>query len=85
MAYARPFSTSTLQDLFNGVKNTSRRGVLTLQLSSEVLGVPKDSKFALLGVRVSSSHLPESGVATDMVLSCKTKINPITQTKKHVT
>jgi hypothetical protein len=29
MAHARPFSTSTLQDLFNGLKNTSRKGVLT--------------------------------------------------------
>jgi hypothetical protein len=28
MAHAKPFSTSTLQDLFNGIKNTSRRGVL---------------------------------------------------------
>jgi hypothetical protein len=26
--------------------------------------VPEDSKFPLLGVRVSSSHLPQSGVAT---------------------
>jgi hypothetical protein len=30
MAHARPFSTSTLQDLSNGIKNISRRGVLTL-------------------------------------------------------
>jgi hypothetical protein len=30
MAFARLFSTSALQDLFNGIKNTSRRGVLTL-------------------------------------------------------
>jgi len=29
MAHARPFWTSTLQDLFNGVKNASMRGVLT--------------------------------------------------------
>ncbi len=28
MAHARPFWTSTLQDLSNGIKNTSRRGVL---------------------------------------------------------
>jgi hypothetical protein len=27
MAHARPFSTSTLQGLSNGIKNTSRRGV----------------------------------------------------------
>jgi hypothetical protein len=29
MANARPFQTSTLQDLSNDIKNTSRRGVLT--------------------------------------------------------
>jgi hypothetical protein len=29
MAHARPFSTSMLQELSNGIKNTSRRGVLT--------------------------------------------------------
>jgi hypothetical protein len=29
MVHARPFSVSTLQDLFNGIKNTSRQGVLT--------------------------------------------------------
>jgi len=28
MAHARPFWTSTLQDLSNGIKNTSRQGVL---------------------------------------------------------
>jgi len=27
MAHARPFWTSTLQDLSNGIKNTSRQGV----------------------------------------------------------
>jgi hypothetical protein len=64
MAHARPFSTSTLQGLFNGIKNTSRQGVLTLQSSSEVAGVPEDSKFSLSGVWVSSSHLPQSGVVT---------------------
>ncbi len=37
---------------------------LPLQSNSKVSGVPKDSKFPLLGVWVSSSHLPQSGVAT---------------------
>jgi hypothetical protein len=32
MAHARPFSTSTLQGLSNGVKNTSRKGVLTSEI-----------------------------------------------------
>ncbi len=35
-----------------------------LQSSSEFLGVLEDSKFPLLGVWVSSSHLAQSGVAT---------------------
>jgi hypothetical protein len=60
MAHARPFWTSTLQDLSNSIKNTSRQGVS----SSKFLRVPEDSKFPLLGVRISSSHLPQSGVAT---------------------
>jgi hypothetical protein len=29
MAHTRPFSTFTLQELFNGIKNTSKKGVLT--------------------------------------------------------
>jgi hypothetical protein len=32
MAHARPFSTSSLQDLSNGIKNTSRKGVLTPEI-----------------------------------------------------
>jgi hypothetical protein len=32
--------------------------------SSEFLGVPEDSKFPLLGVWASPSHLAQSGVAT---------------------
>jgi hypothetical protein len=32
MAHARPFWTSTLQELFNGIKNTSRQGVLTFAI-----------------------------------------------------
>jgi hypothetical protein len=32
--------------------------------SSEVAGVPEDSKFPLLGMWVSSSHFAQSGVAT---------------------
>jgi hypothetical protein len=34
-------------------------------LSTEFSGVPEDSKFPLLGVWVSPSHLAQSGVATD--------------------
>jgi hypothetical protein len=32
MAHVRPFWTSTFQDLCNGIKNTSMRGVLTLAI-----------------------------------------------------
>jgi hypothetical protein len=32
MAHERLFSTSTFQDLSNGMKNTSRRGVLALAI-----------------------------------------------------
>jgi len=32
MVHARPFWTSTLQDLSNGIKNTSMQGVLTLAI-----------------------------------------------------
>jgi hypothetical protein len=32
MAHARPFSTSSLQDLSNDIKKTSRQGVLTLEI-----------------------------------------------------
>jgi hypothetical protein len=32
MAHARPFSTSKLQDLFKGIKNTSRQSVLALAI-----------------------------------------------------
>ncbi len=35
--------------------------------SSEFSGVPEDSKFPLLGVWASPSHLAQSGVATNMV------------------
>jgi hypothetical protein len=38
-----------------------------IKSSSEVAGVPEDSKFPLLGVWVSSSHLPQSGVATTLL------------------
>jgi hypothetical protein len=32
MAHVRPFSTSTLQELFNDIKNTSRQGVLNPEI-----------------------------------------------------
>jgi len=32
MAHARPFWTTTLQDLSNGIKNTPMQGVSTLEI-----------------------------------------------------
>jgi hypothetical protein len=40
MAHARPFSTSTFQDLSNDIKNTSGQGVLTLAIELRVFGSP---------------------------------------------
>jgi hypothetical protein len=34
----RPFSTSTLEELFNDIKNTSRRGVLTPAIELLIFG-----------------------------------------------
>jgi hypothetical protein len=39
-SYARPFWTSTLQDLSKGIKKTSMRGVLTLVIKFRVFGSP---------------------------------------------
>jgi len=50
MDYARPFWTSTLQDLSNGIKNTSMQGVLTPAIVFEFSGVPKDSQVPFSGV-----------------------------------
>jgi len=67
MAQVRPFWTSTLQDLSNGVKNTSMQGVLTPAIVSEFLGVPEDSQVPFSRVWVATSHFPQSGVATKLV------------------
>ncbi len=40
MAHARPFFTPNLQDLSNGINNTSRRGVLTLVMELWSFGSP---------------------------------------------
>jgi hypothetical protein len=41
MAHARPFWTSTLRNLSNGIKNASMRGVLTLAIELWVFGSPR--------------------------------------------
>jgi hypothetical protein len=46
MAHVRPFSTFTLQNLSNDIKNTSRRGVLTSFVScSHHLDIPNQNLF----------------------------------------
>jgi hypothetical protein len=56
-----------------------------LQSSSKFLKVPEDSKFPLLGVWVSSSHLPQSGVATEGLFKIDIWCNwtPTTQQTNH--
>jgi len=59
-----------------------------LQSNSKVVGVPEDSKFPLLGMWVSSSHLPQSGVATLTMLKSRSSWNlvplPTSNTKGGV-
>ncbi len=64
MAHARPFSTSMLQELFNDIKNTSRRGVLTPAIEFWIFRSPKGLPSPRFGsVSVILTLLP-SGVAT---------------------
>jgi hypothetical protein len=75
IAHARPFWTFTLQDLSNGIKNTSMQGVLTPVIKLWVFGSPRGPQLPLLGVWISSSHLLQSGVVT-LVLLIKNFIFP---------
>jgi hypothetical protein len=49
MAYARPFWTSTLQDLSNGIKNTLRQGVLPSAVELWNCGSPGGLQVPTLG------------------------------------
>ncbi len=49
MAYARPFWTSTLQDLSNGIKNTPMQGVLTPAIKLWVFESPKGLQVPTFG------------------------------------
>jgi hypothetical protein len=71
------FRTSTLQDLFNDIKHTSMRGVLTPAIKLWVFGSPGGLQVPLLGVWISSSHLPQSGVATFLLF-------PLNHTSKFI-
>jgi hypothetical protein len=63
MAHARPFSTFTLQDLSNGINNTSRQGVLTPAIEFGIFGSPGGLPNPHFG-SVSVLALLQSGVVT---------------------
>jgi hypothetical protein len=71
MANARPFSISTLQDLFNDTKNTSIPRTPPYEVFWALLsnpkhsGVPEDSRSPTLGVLGFTPTLGQSGVATN--------------------
>jgi len=49
MVHARPFSTSTLQGLSNGIKNSSRQGVLTPAIELRSCGSPEGLQVLTFG------------------------------------
>jgi hypothetical protein len=49
MAYAKPFSTSTLQGISNGIKNTSGRGLLTSAIELWSCGSPRGLQVPTFG------------------------------------
>jgi len=63
MAHARPFWTSTLQELSNGIKNTSMQGVLALAVTffGSLGRLPSPIFESVSG----DLTLPQSGVATE--------------------
>jgi hypothetical protein len=64
MAHARPFSTSKLQDLSNGIKNTSRQGVLPSVVELWSCGSPRGLQVPTFGSVSLILTLAQSGVAT---------------------
>jgi hypothetical protein len=63
MTNARPFSISTLQDLFNETKNTSMRGVLGLAIELWTFGSPGGLQILTFSkCWASPSHLAKVGL-----------------------
>jgi hypothetical protein len=56
MAHARPFWTSTLEDLFNDIRNISTQGVLTLAITFWVFESPGGLPSPIFG-SVSAPHV----------------------------
>jgi hypothetical protein len=72
MAHARLFSTSALQELFNGIKNTSKQGVLTLAIELRAFRSPEGLPSPHFGsVSVILTFL-QCGVATNKNSKFKT-------------
>jgi len=64
MGNARPFWTSTLQDLSIEINNAPRQGDLILQIVFRVFGSLGGLHFPTFGSGVAFSHFAQSGVAT---------------------
>jgi hypothetical protein len=64
MAHVMPFSTSTHWNLFNGIENTSRRGVLTPAIELWIFGSPRGFPSPHFGSVIVILTLLQSGVAT---------------------
>jgi hypothetical protein len=58
MVHARPFWTSTLQDLSNDIKNASMRGVLTPKIALWVFGSPEGLLSPIFGSVSGNFTLP---------------------------
>jgi hypothetical protein len=68
MANARPFWTSTLQELFNDTKNTPRQGVFPLAVELQTFGSPGALQVPNFGNVSFILTLGQSGVATYVIL-----------------
>jgi hypothetical protein len=66
MTNARPFRTSTLQDLSNDTKNIQRRGVLPFAVELKKFGSPGGLQIPNLGSVSFILPLGQNGVATIM-------------------
>jgi hypothetical protein len=64
MAHARPFWTSTLQEIFNGIKNASNRFVLPSTIELWSCGSPRGLQVPNFGSVSFILTLGQSGVAT---------------------
>jgi len=71
--------TSTLQDLFNDLKNASRQGDLTPQIVFSFWESRRTPSLHFLGVGVAFSHLAQSGVVTHTLCGKRSFPHPLVQ------